>query len=44
MTPITTSEVCARAASGTSAAVAVAPNNTSRRVIVMAKSPVLNFG
>jgi len=40
MMPIATSGVSARAAIGSSAAVAVAPSNTFRRVIVMAGSPV----
>src|SRR4051812_34716744 len=40
MTPITTSAACARPAIGASAATAVAPSNTLRRVIVIAKSPV----
>src|SRR6202042_1968419 len=38
MMPITTSEVCARATIGSSAAVVVAPSNTFRRVIVIAAS------
>src|ERR1700712_725001 len=38
MTPITTSDVCACAAIGSSAAVAVAPSSTFRRVMVIRSS------
>src|ERR1700733_11820591 len=40
MMPIFTSGVCARAAIGNSAAVAVAPSNTLRRVMVITGSSV----